>query len=165
MKFGLCRLVVIDDGTPFKGAFVAMCTALDLNYDILAKRNHKGLTVEHFHRFFNKAVTIWMEDRQNNDVFVPVGISTGYVWNSAPIDDNNILPSTIAIGREYRFHIDINLSALPQLTQNNAQLTIDYLRPTDSNRRCSSSILKILIEDLCIINILVLTTYVNSSFI
>ena len=75
VKFGLCPLVVIDDGTPFKGAFVAMCTALDLNYDILAKRNHEGLSVEHFHRFLNKVVTIAMEDRQSNDVFVPSEIA------------------------------------------------------------------------------------------
>ena len=58
MKFGLCHLVVIDDGNPFKGAFVAMCTALDLNYDILANRNHKGLTVEHFHRFLKSSDNI-----------------------------------------------------------------------------------------------------------
>ena len=50
-------------------------------------------------------------------------------------------------GRELRFPIDINLSALPQLTQNNAQSTIDYLRFTDSDRRFSSSILKIFIVD------------------
>ena len=25
MKFGLCHLVVLDDGNPIKGAFVAMC--------------------------------------------------------------------------------------------------------------------------------------------
>ena len=25
LKFGMCHLVVIDDGTPFKGASVAMC--------------------------------------------------------------------------------------------------------------------------------------------
>ena len=78
MKFGLCPLVVIDDGTQFKGAFVAMCTALDLNYDILAKRNYEGLTVEHFHRFLNKVVTIAMEDRQRNDVFIPAVIAAGY---------------------------------------------------------------------------------------
>ena len=120
MKFGLCHLVVIDDGTPFKGAFVAMCKALALNYDILAKRNHKGLTVEHFHRFLNKAVTIAMEDRQSNDVFVPAGIAAGYAWNSAPIDGTDILRSTVVIGREFRFSIDINLSAPPQLTQNNS---------------------------------------------
>ena len=147
MKFGLCHLVIIDDGTPFKGDFVAMCIALDLNYDILAKRNHKGLTVEHFHRFLNKAVTIAMEDRQSNDVFVSVGIAAGYAWNRASIDGTDILRSTVATGREFRFPIDINLSPLPQLTQNNAQSTIDYLRLTDFNRRFSSSILKILIED------------------
>ena len=147
MKFGLCHLVVLDDGNPFKGAFVAMCESLKLNYDILAKRNHKGLSVEHFHRFLNKAITIAMEDRQSNDVFVPAGIAAGYAWNSAPIDGTDILRSTVAIGREFRFPIDIDLSALPQLTQNNAQSAVDFLRLTDSNRRFSSAILKILIED------------------
>ena len=51
MKFDLCHLVVLDDGDPFKGAFVAMCKSLKINYDILANRNHKGLSVEHFHNF------------------------------------------------------------------------------------------------------------------
>ena len=70
MKFILCHLIVIDDGTPFKCAFVGMCIALDLNYDILSKRNHKGLTIEIFHRFLKKAATIAMEGRQrNNDLF------------------------------------------------------------------------------------------------
>ena len=88
-----------------------------------------------------------MEDRQCNDIFVQAGIATGYASNSAHIDDTDILRSTAAICREFRFPIDINLSALPQLTQNNSQLTIDYLRFTDSNRRLSSFIWKILIED------------------
>ena len=78
MKFGLCHLVVIDDGTLFKGSFVAMCKYLDLYYDILAKCNHKGLTVEHFHCFLNKVVTIAMENRQRNNVFVPAGVVAGY---------------------------------------------------------------------------------------
>ena len=39
MKFGLCHLVVLDDGNPFKGSFIVMCDALNLNYDVLAKRN------------------------------------------------------------------------------------------------------------------------------
>ena len=34
-----------------------------------------------------------------------------------------------------------------QLIQNNAQSTVDFLRLTDSNRRFSSAILKILVED------------------
>ena len=99
MKLGLCHLVVLDDGSPFKGAFIAMYDALNLNYDVLAKCNHKGITVEHFHRFLKKNVTIATEDRGTNDIFVPVGIATGYAWNSAPIDDTDILRSIPAIGR------------------------------------------------------------------
>ena len=38
-----------------------MCRALNLNYDILAKLNYKGLSVEYFHRFINKSVIIIAE--------------------------------------------------------------------------------------------------------
>ena len=31
MKVGLYHLVMLDDGTPFKGYFIAMCQALNLN--------------------------------------------------------------------------------------------------------------------------------------
>ena len=146
MKFGVYHLVVIDDDPPFKDAFVTICLVLALNYDILAKRNHKGLTIENFHRFLNKAATKEMEDRQNNDVFFSRD-SRGYAWNSAPIDGTDILHSVVAIGREFRFSIDINLSALPQLTHNNIQSIIDYLRLVGSIGLFSSSILKLSIED------------------
>ena len=78
MKFGICHLVVLDDGSPFKGSFIAMCDTLNLNYDVFAKRNHKGLTAEQFHRFLNKSITIDAEDRGTNDAFVPAGIAAGY---------------------------------------------------------------------------------------
>ena len=47
-----------------------MCKALHLNHNILAKRNHKGFTVEHFHRFLNKSVVIAAEERGTNDFFL-----------------------------------------------------------------------------------------------
>ena len=144
MKFGLCHLAVLDDGSPFKGAFIAMCISLSLNHDVLAKRNHKGLTVEHFHRFLNKSVTIAAEDRGTNDIFVPAGIAAGYVWNSAPIDGTDILRSIPAIGRELYFPIDINLSALPKLAHNSGQVALDFLRLTDSSRHFSSYILSLI---------------------
>ena len=37
LKFGICHLVILDDGNPFKGVFTAICKALNINYDILAK--------------------------------------------------------------------------------------------------------------------------------
>ena len=79
MKCGLSHLVVLDDGNSFKGTFFVMYKALKLNFDILSKCNHKGLSLEHFHRFLNKATTIAIEDLQSNYVFVSAGIATGYV--------------------------------------------------------------------------------------
>ena len=94
-----------------------MCHALNLNYNIFAKRNHKGLSVENFHRFLNKSVTIAAEERVTTDIFVPVGI------------------------------LDINLNTIPKLFQNNANAALDYLKFIDSSCNLSSSILKILMED------------------
>lgn len=67
--------VLMKFGYSFKGAFNAMCQSLILNYDVLAKRNHKGLSVEHFHRFLNKSATIAAEDRGTNNIFVPARIA------------------------------------------------------------------------------------------
>ena len=115
MKFCLCHLVLLDDGNPFKDAYVSKCKSLKLNNDILSKRNHKELLVENFHHFKNKATTIAMENWQSDDVFVRAGIAAGYAQNNAHIDETDTLHSTIAMGREIRFPVDIDLSALPQL--------------------------------------------------
>ena len=147
LKFGMCHLVVIDDGTPYKGPFVAMCQSLNLNYDVLTKHNHKGLSVEHSHRFLNKSVTIAVEERGTNDVFVPASIAATCVWNSVPIDGTDIIRSIPVIGRALNFPLDINLNAAPKLIQNNAQATLDFLNFTNSRRHFASTVLKILIED------------------
>ena len=120
IKFGMCYLIVLYNDTPFKGAFVAMCQSLNLNYEISTKRNHKRLSVEHFHRFLNKSVTIAAEDRGTIDIFVPAGIAAGCAWNSALIDGMDILRSIPVIGRELQFSLDINLNVAPKLIQNNA---------------------------------------------
>ena len=121
---------------------------LNLNYDILAKRKHKVLCVEHFHRFLSKIVTIAAEECGTNNVFVPTGIAADYAWNSAPIDGTDILDSIPAIGRKFNFPLDINLNAIPKFFQNDANAALDYLKLTDSSRNFSYSILKILIENL-----------------
>ena len=70
LKFGICPLVVLDYGSPFKRAFIAMCEPSNLNHDVLAKRNDKSLTVEYFHRFLSTSVTIATEESGTNDIFV-----------------------------------------------------------------------------------------------
>ena len=46
MKFGLCYLVVIDDSNPFKGVFIAMYDYLTINYEVVARCNYKGVSIE-----------------------------------------------------------------------------------------------------------------------
>ena len=77
LKFGLCHLVVLDNGIHFKGSFIAMCEDLNLNHDIFAMRNHNILTIEHFHRCLNKNATIVSGKRGANDIFVSVGVAAG----------------------------------------------------------------------------------------
>ena len=64
LKFGLRHLIVLDDGISFN-----ICKAFYLKHNVLTKHNHRGLTVESFHRFFNKSVTIPAEERDTNDIF------------------------------------------------------------------------------------------------
>ena len=153
LKFGIYHLVILDDGNPFKSIFTAMCKYLNIDYDILAKRNHKGPLVEKFHRFINKAITIVAEDKRTNDIFVAASVAAGYAWNNSPIDGTGILCSILVIGRELRFPLDVGLSALPSIVSNNAESVVSYLRLTDSNRYFASTILKILVEDRRIIHV------------
>ena len=148
-KFVIFHRLMLDGGSPFKDVFTAMCKSLNINYDALAKRNHKGLLVENFLRFINMAITIAAEDRETSDLFVAAGVVAGYAWNSSPIDGTDILRSVYENDRELRFPLGIDLRALPPpppLVSTNADSVVSYLRLTDSNRHFTSAILKILVE-------------------
>ena len=55
LKFGICVMVVCNDGNEFRGTFEKMCNKLNIKYHIVAKRDHKTVGVERFHRVLNKA--------------------------------------------------------------------------------------------------------------
>ena len=138
---------MINNGTPFKAEFTAACDSLKIPFECAAKCNHKFLLVEKFHRFLNKLITIAVSDRDTLDCFVEAGIFAGYAWNSAPIDSTDMIRSIPVIGRELRFPLDTSLTALPKLTDNQANSGVEYLRLTDKDRIFSTKILKVLIGD------------------
>ena len=70
--------MVIDGVKPFQGLFTVYCTVLELPFKCSAQRNHKPLSVEIFHRFLNKVVTIAASDRDTLDFFVEAGVSASY---------------------------------------------------------------------------------------
>ena len=49
LKFRLCGLMVIDDGSDFKGIPIDVYEYLNISVYLLAKRNNKGLSVKYFH--------------------------------------------------------------------------------------------------------------------
>ena len=133
----------MNDNNPFKDVFFAICKILNINYDIIAERNHKELFTGKLHRVINKAIIIAAEeDTGTNDVLVDVGGTAGYAWNISPIDETDILRSVLIIGRKLHFPLDINFSALFALVSNNVESVVSYLRLTYSNRFFASVILE-----------------------
>ena len=66
LTFIMCDVVVIDDGSTFKCAFIDMCTKLKINHWCLAQGNHRGNSVEHYHRYLNKTQAIAGNDQGTN---------------------------------------------------------------------------------------------------
>ena len=63
LSFGMVTVVVVDANSKFCSVFEAMCTALKIHFWPLARNNHKGFSIERFHRFLNKTQTICSETR------------------------------------------------------------------------------------------------------
>ena len=42
LSFGMCSVVVIDDGTTFKSVFISMCEKLNIDFWCLSRGNHRG---------------------------------------------------------------------------------------------------------------------------
>lgn len=147
LSFGMCAVIVIDAASSFKGLFKDMCEILGIQYWPLSRGNHKGLSVERYHRFLNKVQTIQGAAVGTHTSFDRIAKTSQYAWNSAPIDNTDIVRSLPAVGREFRFPLDINLSTLPTLNDNNNTALYEYLRDVSDDSIFATSVLQILIEE------------------
>ena len=78
LKFGICMMVVIDDGNEFRGTFEILCNKLNIRFYIVVVQNHKAVGVERYHRFLNLAHKISTEERGTPVTFVEIGMVTVY---------------------------------------------------------------------------------------
>ena len=147
LTLGMCAVVVIDDGSPFKGVFKEFCDILGIKYWCLARGNHKGLSVERLHRFLNKVMTIDGNDMGTHAGFIRTAKTAQYAWNSAPIDGTDVVRSVAAVGREFRFPLDVELSPSPTLNDETNSNLFQYLRDTAADSAFALSIVQILIEE------------------
>ena len=95
--FGICHIVMLEDSSHFKGVFFEIFKALNINFDILVKINHKSLIIKN-HRFINRSITISTKGRGTDEVFVTINITAECTYNISPIDGIDILRSVPAIG-------------------------------------------------------------------
>ena len=146
LTYGMCAVVVVDDGSNFKAEFAKMCEILGIKLWPLARGNHKGNSVERYHRFLNKTQTIAGNSVGTHNVFHRNVSLSAYAWNSAPIDNTDIVRSLPAIGRELRFPMDTKLHQLPELSEDNNNL-YEYLREVSNDSNFATSVLQLLIDD------------------
>ena len=70
-----------------------------------------------------------------------------YAWNSVPIDDTDIPRCLAAVGRHFKFPMDIDLSAAPNINCNTQSAMHKYLRDVSNDFQFSISVLQVLIEE------------------
>ena len=59
----MVTVVVVDTDSKFLALFEEMCNALGLKLWEFSRCNHKGLSIERYHKFLNKTQTIVGQDK------------------------------------------------------------------------------------------------------
>ena len=70
LSFDMVVLLAVDTNIRFKSVFKDMCASLGTIYWPLVCENHKGTSVEKYHRFLNKTQTTAIQDIGINDIFL-----------------------------------------------------------------------------------------------
>ena len=147
LTFGMITAVVVNTDSRFRSTFEAMCKLLKLIFWSLSRRNHKGNSVESYHKFLDKTQTISGQDRETHEVFHQNIKPSQYAWNSVTIDDTYIPRCVATIGREFRFPLDIELLNQPSLNNKEHSALFHYLLNISCNSQFSISVLQTLIEE------------------
>jgi hypothetical protein len=140
LKVGLCGLVVVDAASVFFSVFKEMCDVLGLRFHQAARGNHKAVSVERFFRYLNKAVAIAANDRNTNQVFIETSHCAAYAWNSSCIDGTDIVRSVVAVGREFKFPLDITLHETPTPVHGSVSAVHSFLRLAQENSQFATNI-------------------------
>ena len=147
LTFGICSVVVVDSDSKFMDVFEEMCSKLNIVFWSLSRGNHKGLSVERYHRFLNKTQTIAGNERGTHLTILQNAKLSQYAWNSAPIDNTDVVRSLAAVGREFRLFADVELNPSPKLNDNHNSELYHYLRQMSNNGPFVTAIIQILAEE------------------
>ena len=95
----------------------------------------------------NKVESIAGTDRGTHNGFIRTAKTAQFAWNSAPINNTDVIQSLAAVGREFRFPLDVQLSPSPTLNDESNSHLFQYLRDVSNESQFALSIVQILVEE------------------
>jgi hypothetical protein len=104
---GLPKLVIVDEGSEFKGVLVTVCETLGIQYYVAPPESHNAVLCERFHRYLNKVLRIGVADQQTYEQWTVNTLFATYAWNASPVDGTDVIRSFAAKARTFKFPLDI----------------------------------------------------------
>ncbi|KAL3786998.1 hypothetical protein HJC23_005509 [Cyclotella cryptica] len=146
LSYGISHTIVLDKDSKFYSTFRAMVDFLLLNVHTLSADNHKTMLVERINRFLNKGLRIFTNERGLIRTADEAILLLLYAWNSAPIAGTDLSRSLVAVGREFRFPIDISATKHLELVSTPAAVK-SYAKDQATLLTASREIAKALLEE------------------
>jgi len=106
-SYGLPRLLIVDADSLFAGTFLQLFQLLGIPVQAVSRENHKAIRNERFHRYLNKVQRINTADTNSMFLWKQGALFALYAWNAGPVDGTDIARSTVAMGRDFPFPIDL----------------------------------------------------------
>ena len=145
LSFGMTAVVVVDADSKFRSIFEEMYTALKIHSWPLARENHKVLLVERYHRYLNKTQTIAGQDRGTHLSILQNAKKSQYDWNRTPIENTDVPRSISAVGCEFLFPLDIDISGITNLRDEKGTTLYKYLFGVFANLAFANSVVQVLV--------------------
>ena len=152
LTFGTCPVFVVDNSISFKGAFIDICKVFKIHYWCLSRVNHKGNSMERYIRFLNKTKEITGNDRGTHSIFARNTKVLQNDRNIATINETDISRIMAAVGRDFRFPLNVDLLSTLTLNDIDNEKLFLYLRDVSIYLTFALSIIKISKRDTNIIN-------------
>ena len=93
---GMPKLILIDQGSQFKGVLSRFCKTLGIRYHVANPEDHNAILCERFHRYLNKVERLMAADLNTFEEWAMNIMFATYAWNASPIDGTDVVRSFAA---------------------------------------------------------------------
>jgi hypothetical protein len=104
---GMPKLILIDQGSEFKGVLIRFCENLGVRYHVASPEDHNAILCERFHRYLNKVERLMAADMNTFEEWAMNVLFATYAWNASPIDGTDVTRSFAAKARTFRYPLDV----------------------------------------------------------